>query len=116
MTFSFSFSFLVQDCLFTQKAVFWPSFAYRQPDRLVLVCKTKTRNKKQKTKNFAGSKEKLEEMFRAGLNEDQRSAVRKLVTAKDYALLLGMPGTGKRTAGIQPWCTITTGGGRFRFV
>ncbi|CBJ28362.1 conserved unknown protein [Ectocarpus siliculosus] len=34
-------------------------------------------------------------MFRTALNEDQRDAVRKLVTAKDYALLLGMPGTGK---------------------
>eukprot|EP00903_Cladosiphon_okamuranus_P020313 g18638.t1 len=38
---------------------------------------------------------KLEAMFRTALNEDQRAAVRKLVTAKDYALLLGMPGTGK---------------------
>ncbi|CAN0403677.1 unnamed protein product, partial [Ectocarpus sp. 8 AP-2014] len=37
----------------------------------------------------------LEAMFRTALNEDQRDAVRKLVTAKDYALLLGMPGTGK---------------------
>ncbi|CAM9911505.1 unnamed protein product [Pylaiella littoralis] len=37
----------------------------------------------------------LEAMFRTALNEDQRAAVRKLVTAKDYALLLGMPGTGK---------------------
>lgn len=39
--------------------------------------------------------QELEEIFRTGLNEDQRSAVRKLVTAKDYALLLGMPGTGE---------------------
>lgn len=39
--------------------------------------------------------QKLEGMFRTALNEDQRAAVRKLVTAKDYALLLGMPGTGK---------------------
>lgn len=38
---------------------------------------------------------KLEAMFRTALNEDQRAAVRKLVTAKDYALLLGMPGTGE---------------------
>eukprot|EP00904_Undaria_pinnatifida_P014250 jgi/Undpi1/9956/HiC_scaffold_28.g12410.m1 len=37
----------------------------------------------------------LEETFRTALNEDQRAAVRKLVTAKDYALMLGMPGTGK---------------------
>lgn len=35
-------------------------------------------------------------MFKTALNEDQRAAVRKLVTAKDYALLLGMPGTGER--------------------
>jgi len=35
-------------------------------------------------------------MFRTALNEDQRAAVRKLITAKDYALLLGMPGTGAR--------------------
>ena len=43
---------------------------------------------------FAGPR-KLEAMFRTALNEDQRAAVRKLVTAKDYALLLGMPGTGE---------------------
>ncbi|CAN0223585.1 unnamed protein product, partial [Discosporangium mesarthrocarpum] len=42
-----------------------------------------------------GIGEELEQIYRNGLNEDQRSAVRKLVTAKDYALLLGMPGTGK---------------------
>lgn len=42
---------------------------------------------------------KLEAMFRTALNEDQRAAVRKLVTAKDYALLLGMPGTGE-------WCHV----------
>ena len=31
------------------------------------------------------------------LNEDQRNAVEKVLTAKDYALILGMPGTGKTT-------------------
>ncbi len=31
------------------------------------------------------------------LNKDQRSAVRKVLCAEDYALILGMPGTGKTT-------------------
>jgi DNA replication ATP-dependent helicase Dna2 len=31
------------------------------------------------------------------LNMDQREAMRKVLTAKDYALVLGMPGTGKTT-------------------
>ncbi|KAH9896571.1 Dna2-domain-containing protein [Cubamyces lactineus] len=31
------------------------------------------------------------------LNEDQRHAVRKVLCAQDYALILGMPGTGKTT-------------------
>ncbi|BEI94616.1 uncharacterized protein CcaverHIS019_0701880 [Cutaneotrichosporon cavernicola] len=31
------------------------------------------------------------------LNEDQRGAMAKVLTAKDYALVLGMPGTGKTT-------------------
>ncbi|XP_019241779.1 PREDICTED: DNA replication ATP-dependent helicase/nuclease DNA2-like [Nicotiana attenuata] len=29
------------------------------------------------------------------LNDDQRRAILKILTAKDYALILGMPGTGK---------------------
>lgn len=33
----------------------------------------------------------------AHLNEDQRGAMAKVLTAKDYALVLGMPGTGKTT-------------------
>jgi DNA replication ATP-dependent helicase Dna2 len=33
----------------------------------------------------------------AHLNVDQRQAMRKVLTAKDYALVLGMPGTGKTT-------------------
>lgn len=32
------------------------------------------------------------------LNEDQRAAMVKVLTAKDYALVLGMPGTGKTTS------------------
>ena len=31
------------------------------------------------------------------MNEDQRAAVSKVLNAKDYALILGMPGTGKTT-------------------
>ncbi|PVG03899.1 Dna2-domain-containing protein [Serendipita vermifera] len=34
---------------------------------------------------------------KAGLNEDQRNAMAKVISAKDYAILLGMPGTGKTT-------------------
>lgn len=33
----------------------------------------------------------------AGLNVDQRAAIKKVMSAKDYALVLGMPGTGKTT-------------------
>jgi DNA replication ATP-dependent helicase Dna2 len=33
----------------------------------------------------------------ADLNVDQRNAIRKVMSAKDYALVLGMPGTGKTT-------------------
>lgn len=33
----------------------------------------------------------------AHLNSDQRDAMHKVMTAKDYALILGMPGTGKTT-------------------
>ncbi len=33
----------------------------------------------------------------AHLNTDQAGAMRKVLTAKDYALILGMPGTGKTT-------------------
>ncbi|XP_075090848.1 DNA replication ATP-dependent helicase/nuclease JHS1 isoform X3 [Nicotiana tabacum] len=32
------------------------------------------------------------------LNDDQRRAILKILTAKDYALILGMPGTGKTSA------------------
>lgn len=33
----------------------------------------------------------------AGLNPDQRQALKKTLSAQDYALILGMPGTGKTT-------------------
>lgn len=33
----------------------------------------------------------------ANLNEDQKNAIEKVMSAKDYALILGMPGTGKTT-------------------
>src|SRR5690606_26872801 len=32
-----------------------------------------------------------------GLNEDQKAAIFKVMSAQDYALVLGMPGTGKTT-------------------
>ncbi len=38
----------------------------------------------------------LQDML-ANLNENQRKAMNKVMTAKDYALILGMPGTGKTT-------------------
>ncbi|KAL8946118.1 MAG: hypothetical protein Q9222_007441 [Ikaeria aurantiellina] len=36
-------------------------------------------------------------LSQANLNIDQRNAIEKVMTAKDYALVLGMPGTGKTT-------------------
>jgi len=39
----------------------------------------------------------LSSQLGARVNEDQASAVRKVLTARDYALILGMPGTGKTT-------------------
>ncbi|KAL8715291.1 MAG: hypothetical protein Q9220_001249, partial [cf. Caloplaca sp. 1 TL-2023] len=36
-------------------------------------------------------------LSQASLNIDQRNAIEKVMTAKDYALVLGMPGTGKTT-------------------
>ncbi|KAL8957248.1 MAG: hypothetical protein Q9193_005430 [Seirophora villosa] len=38
-----------------------------------------------------------ESASQASLNPDQRNAVEKILSAKDYALVLGMPGTGKTT-------------------
>ncbi|KAF3447603.1 hypothetical protein FNV43_RR12790 [Rhamnella rubrinervis] len=35
------------------------------------------------------------------LNEDQRRAILKILTAKDYALILGMPGTGKTSTMVH---------------
>ncbi|KAK4791943.1 hypothetical protein SAY86_022378 [Trapa natans] len=35
------------------------------------------------------------------LNDDQRRAILKILTAKDYALILGMPGTGKTTTMVH---------------
>lgn len=57
----------------------------------------------QTSRGTRSAGQELEEIFRNGLNEDQKSAVRKLVTAKDYALLLGMPGTGERIEMGRGW-------------
>lgn len=35
--------------------------------------------------------------FRTSLNDNQRHAIKHVLNAKDYALILGMPGTGKTT-------------------
>lgn len=39
--------------------------------------------------------------WQAGMNSDQKAAVAKVMTAEDYALVLGMPGTGKTTTIAQ---------------
>ena len=50
------------------------------------------------TFNPVGSKYSLRDTAsQAALNVDQRAAIRKVMSAKDYALVLGMPGTGKTT-------------------
>jgi DNA replication ATP-dependent helicase Dna2 len=48
------------------------------------------------TPNASGRTE-LEPTQLGDMNEDQRSAVNKVLAANDYALILGMPGTGKTT-------------------
>ncbi|OGM44593.1 DNA replication helicase Dna2 [Aspergillus bombycis] len=40
---------------------------------------------------------KMSDADRASLNVDQKQAIDKVMSAKDYALVLGMPGTGKTT-------------------
>ncbi|PKI63439.1 hypothetical protein CRG98_016106 [Punica granatum] len=35
------------------------------------------------------------------LNDDQRRAILKILTARDYALILGMPGTGKTSTMVH---------------
>lgn len=43
------------------------------------------------------SKTEQKEPFKLGLNQTQIDALRKIISAQDYALILGMPGTGKTT-------------------
>ena len=47
--------------------------------------------------HFAPNLAALPEEIPATLNEDQQRAMDKVLTAKNYALILGMPGTGKTT-------------------
>lgn len=44
------------------------------------------------------------------LNEDQIAAVRKVLNAEDYALILGMPGTGKTTTIVEIIKTLAVAG------
>jgi DNA replication ATP-dependent helicase Dna2 len=46
---------------------------------------------------FEAARAPQPEEIPASLNEDQRRAMDKVFTARDYALILGMPGTGKTT-------------------
>lgn len=47
--------------------------------------------------SFDESRAPTEDEIPKSLNDDQRVAMTKVLTAKDYALILGMPGTGKTT-------------------
>lgn len=46
---------------------------------------------------FKASIPRLAGLDEAGLNVDQKQAINKVMSAQDYALVLGMPGTGKTT-------------------
>ena len=48
-------------------------------------------------KPAGASKTEQKEPFKLGLNQPQMDALRKIISAQDYALVLGMPGTGKTT-------------------
>ena len=49
------------------------------------------------TFKLAASEYSLGSANQASLNVDQKAAIEKVMSAKDYALVLGMPGTGKTT-------------------
>lgn len=49
----------------------------------------------------SGAPEALRESQLTDMNEDQRAAVSRVLCAQDYALILGMPGTGKTTTIAQ---------------
>lgn len=46
---------------------------------------------------FKNKVPQLSGLDKAGLNVDQKQAINKVMSAQDYALVLGMPGTGKTT-------------------
>jgi DNA replication ATP-dependent helicase Dna2 len=46
---------------------------------------------------FESARAPREEEVKESLNDDQARAMEKVLTARDYALVLGMPGTGKTT-------------------
>ena len=46
---------------------------------------------------YSATYEAAESVSQANLNVDQKCAIEKVMSAKDYALVLGMPGTGKTT-------------------
>ncbi|OLL26694.1 DNA replication ATP-dependent helicase/nuclease dna2 [Neolecta irregularis DAH-3] len=46
---------------------------------------------------FSSEKTQIPRTTQTGLNTDQKRAIEKVLSAKDYALILGMPGTGKTT-------------------
>ena len=61
-------------------------------------------------KHLSAEEHTLEPSHSAHLNVDQRKAIKKVMSAKDYALVLGMPGTGKTTTIAQIIRALTSRG------